>query len=353
MFFIAICSNNLMGVPNPFTLENLFTYLDNVIGPVNGQPFFQIMNSNFVWNALLLGLIVGNAFGVPDCWKRGLSYIHKLMPLGIIMLGPHFVLSHAAKAGLGPIALAAAMLLVTASLTLWLSRLLKVDDRQASVIAGGLVTGDPHACVILMPMIKAKGGQVVNASIGVILFGAVASLVAPWLVRHLDISAQGAGLALALGIGNGAQAVSAGFDAGYEAGRYAGYYGIVRHVLMPAGFLYVFAVMFWRKLRHSHDASVQATRGVESVPLYLYVFAVVWALANIHLFKEPAHHAIFNLVKWDFSLAAAALGLSLPLREIWVWGLRGLALTSLVGTIRLLAVLAVVWACLKNGWLVL
>lgn len=36
MFFIAIFSNNLAGVPNPFTLENLFRYLDAVIGPING-----------------------------------------------------------------------------------------------------------------------------------------------------------------------------------------------------------------------------------------------------------------------------------------------------------------------------
>ena len=68
MFFIAIFSNNLAGVPNPFTLENLFRYLDAVIGPINGQPLFQILNSNFVWNPVLLGLIIGNTFGVHDSW---------------------------------------------------------------------------------------------------------------------------------------------------------------------------------------------------------------------------------------------------------------------------------------------
>ncbi|MBO4318376.1 MAG: putative sulfate exporter family transporter, partial [Mailhella sp.] len=98
MFFIALFSNNLAGSPNPLTLENLFRWLDGVIGPVNHQPLFQILNSNFVWNSFLLGLIIGNVFGVPDSWKRGLSYIHKLMPLGIIMLAPHFVFSHAEKA---------------------------------------------------------------------------------------------------------------------------------------------------------------------------------------------------------------------------------------------------------------
>ncbi len=66
MFFIAIFSNNLAGVPNPFTLQNLFHYLDNVIGPVNGQPLFQILNSNFVWNPFLVGFIIVNVFGIPD-----------------------------------------------------------------------------------------------------------------------------------------------------------------------------------------------------------------------------------------------------------------------------------------------
>jgi Kef-type K+ transport system membrane component KefB len=160
MLFIAVFSNNLPGVPNPFTLENLFRWLDGVIGPLNHQPLFQILNSNFVWNPLLMGFIIGNIFGVPDCWKRGLSYIHILMPLGIIMLAPHFMIGHAFKLGFWPVALCTMFMLLTATATLLLAKLFKVDDRQASIVAGGLSTGDPHACIILMPLIKAKGGQI-------------------------------------------------------------------------------------------------------------------------------------------------------------------------------------------------
>ena len=126
MFFIALFSNNLAGSPNPLTLENLFSWLDAVIGPVNHQPLFQILNSNFVWNPFLMGLVIGNVFGVPDSWKRGLSYIHILMPLGIIMLAPHFVFSHAEKAGMPLILLAFAVMLFTAvperGLDAWLAR---------------------------------------------------------------------------------------------------------------------------------------------------------------------------------------------------------------------------------------
>jgi uncharacterized membrane protein YadS len=351
MFFIAIFSNNLAGVPNPFTLENLFAYLDNVIGPVNGQGFFQIMNANFVWNALLAGLIIGNVFGVPESWKRGLSYIHKLMPLGIIMLGPHFVLSHGLKAGFGPMLIAVVMLLVTAGLALKGAKLFKVDDRQASIVAGGLATGDPHVCAILMPMIKAKGGQVVNATACVILFGLLASFLLPLLGKLTGLSEQAFGLASALSIGNGAQAASSGFAYGYEAGRYARYYDAVRHAIMPAGFLYVFLVMFWRKLKYKNDPTVMATRGVDTIPPYVIVFVLGWGLACLHLFKEPAHHAIFDMVKWDFSLAAAALGLSLPLKEILSWGWRGFALTSAVGLVRIALVLGTLFACVKFGWL--
>ena len=137
----------------------------------------------------------------------------------------------------------------------------------------------------------------------------------------------------------------------YEAGRYAGWFDVGRHVLMPAGFLYVFLVMFVRKLRRRNDPAVMATRGIERFPVWLGVFVFCWALACLHLFKEPAHHAIFNLVKWDFSLAAGALGLSLSWRDIAAPGLKGLAVAAAAGAIRLAVLLAVVLLCVKTGLL--
>jgi len=349
MLFIAVFSNNLPGVPNPFTLSNLFRWLDGVIGPVNHQPFFQVLNSNFVWNPILLGLLIGNIFGVPDCWKRGLSYIHMLMPLGIIMLAPHFIVGHAFKLGFWPIALTTCFMFLTATATLLLARLFRVDDRQASIIAGGLSTGDPHAGVILMPLIKAKGSQVLNASVGVIGFGLVAMLLLPWMARFLDLPQPIAGLASVIGVGNGHQALFAAFDRAYEAGRYALWFDVGRHVIMPAGFLYVFIVMFIRKLRRPDDPKVNATRGIDRFPLWLGVFIFAWILACLHFFKEPAQQAIFNMVQWDFSLAAAALGLSVSFRDIAAAGIRGFVLTMSAGILRIVLLLAALAACIHFG----
>ena len=351
MLFISIFSNNLPGVPNPFTLSNLFYWLDGVIGPVNHQPFFQVLNSNFVWNPILLGLLIGNIFGVPDCWKRGLSTIHMLMPLGIIMLAPHFIVGHAFKLGFWPIALTTFFMLLTATATLLLARLFRVDDRQASIIAGGLSTGDPHAGVILMPLIKAKGNQVINASAGVIGFGLIAMLLLPWMARFLDLPQDIFGLASVIGVGNGHQALFAAFTRGYEAGRYALWFDVGRHVIMPAGFLYVFIVMFIRKLRRPGDPKVNATRGIQRFPLWLGIFVFAWILACLHLFKEPAHHAIFNMVQWDFSLAAAALGLSTSFKDITAAGARGFILTIVTGILRIALLLAVIAGCVKAGLL--
>ncbi|MDD3311771.1 putative sulfate exporter family transporter [Pseudodesulfovibrio sp.] len=351
MFFIAIFSNNLAGVPNPFTLENLFAWLDGVIGPLHHQSFFQIMNSNFVWNPLLLGLILGNVFGVPDCWKRGLSYIHMLMPLGIIMLAPHFMVGHAFKLGAAPILICTAFLFLTATVTLWVSRLLRLDDRHGSIIAGGLATGDPHACAILMPLIKAKGGQVVHATACVIVFGLIAMQLLPVLGEWVGIPPKYLGLASVVGVGNGSQALYAAFGGGYEAGRWATWFDVGRHVIMPAGFLYVFIVMFVRKLRRRNDPEVLATRGVKTFPVWLGVFVFLWVLACLHVFKEPAHHAVFAMVKWDFSLAAAALGLSLSFREIAGHGFKGFAVTCIAGLIRIALLLAAILVCVKTGLL--
>ena len=351
MFHIAVFSNNLPGVPNPFTLQNLFYWLDGVVGPLHHQPLFQLLNSNFVWNPLLLGLIVGNLFGVPDCWKRGLSYIHMLMPLGIIMLAPHFMVFQAAKIGVVPIAICTGFLFLTASLTLYIAKWFKLDDRHAAVIAGGLATGDPHACPILMPLIKAKGGQVVNAAAGVIVFGLVAMMILPILGRVFGIPEQMMGLAAVVGVGNGAQALFAAFGSGYEAGRYAVWFDVGRHVIMPAGFLYVFIVMFVRKLRDRNNPKILATRGIEKFPFWLGVFVFFWVLACLHVFKEPAHHAVFNLVKWDFSLAAAALGLSLSFKDIAAAGIKGFLVTCIAGGLRILLLMLALTVCLKAGWL--
>jgi len=351
MFFIAIFSNNLAGVPNPFTLENLFHWLDGVIGPVHHQSFFQVMNSNFVWNPLLIGLIIGNVFGVPDSWKRGLSYIHMLMPLGIIMLAPHFMIGHAFKLGAIPILICTGFLFLTATITLFVAKLMKLDDRHGSIIAGGLSTGDPHACAILMPLIKAKGGQVVNSVACVIVFGLIAMQLLPVLGEAVGIPPKYFGLASVVGVGNGAQSLYAAFGSSYEAGRWATWFDVGRHVIMPAGFLYVFIVMFIRKLKNRDNEEVRATRGIKTFPVWLGIFIFFWVLACLHVFKEPAHHAIFEMVKWDFSLAAGALGLSLSFREIGEHGFKGFIVTCIAGTIRIALLLAAILICVKTGLL--
>jgi uncharacterized membrane protein YadS len=349
MLHIAVFSNNMPGVPNPFTLENLFYWLDGVIGPINHQPFFQVLNSNFVWNPILLGFIIGNVFGVPDSWKRGLSYIHLLMPLGIIMLAPHFMLGHSFKLGVWPIVLCTAFMFITASATLFLARFFKMDDRLSSVIAGGLSTGDPHASVILMPLIKAKGGQVINGAMGIIVFGLVAMMILPWVAGFIDLPEKALGLLAILGVGNGHQALYAAYQSGYEAGRYALWFDVGRHVIMPAGFLYVFIVMFVRKLRDRDNPNIMATRGINKFPLWLGIFIFFWILAALHLFKDPAHQAVFSMVKWDFSLAASALGLSLSFRDITAAGIRGWVLTFVIGAFRIALLLGVLVALNKAG----
>lgn len=339
MFFIALISNNLAGSPNPLTLENLFSWLDAVIGPVNHQPLFQTLNSNFVWNPFLMGLVIGNVFGVPDSWKRGLSLIHVFMPLGIIMLAPHFVFSHATKAGMPLILFAFAIMVLTAVVTLVIGRALRMDDRHYSTIAGALSTGDPHVVAILMPMLKSKGGQVINALGCVLLFGLVASFLLPLLGHALNMDDEAFAVLSVLGIGNTGQMFNAAFGFSYEAGHWAHYFDSVRNALMPAGFLFVFFVMFLRARMFPDDETVMATKAHKKLPLFIVVFIIAWIAVQFHVVKEPAHLAIFELVKWDFSLAAAALGLSLPLREIAQWGLRGVALTFAAGIIRI-AVLA-------------
>ena len=113
-----------------------------------------------------------------------------LIGLGIIMLAPHFVFGHATKAGWAMIIFAFVIMVLTAQFTIWLGRRMGVDDRHAGDIAGALATGDPHVTAILMPMLKAKGGQVINALACVLLFGLIASFLLRWLEKRMDGSSD-------------------------------------------------------------------------------------------------------------------------------------------------------------------
>jgi uncharacterized membrane protein YadS len=109
--------------------------------------------------------------------------------------------------------------------------------------------------------------------------------------------------------------------------------------------------MFIRKMRRRDDPDVQATRGIDTFPLWLGVFIFAWILACLHLFKEPAHTAVFNMVQWDFSLAAAALGLSLSIKDIAGAGFRGFILTIATGILRIVLLLAAITVCIQTGLL--
>ena len=137
------------------------------------------------------------------------------------------------------------------------------------------------------------------------------------------------------GIGNTGQMFNAAFGYSYEAGHWAHYVEPLRHALMPAGFLFVFVVMFVRSRMFADEPGVMAARAHKRFPLFVTVFIIVWIVVQFHVVKEPAHLAVFELVKWDFSLAAAALGLSLSLRDIAEWGFKGLALAFAAGILRI------------------
>lgn len=55
------------------------------------------------------------------------------------------------------------------------------------------------------------------------------------------------------------------------------------------------------------------------------------------------------MAKWDISLAAAALGLSISFREIGVTGIHGFLLTDSVGLLRIIFLLAGLCVCVKTG----
>ena len=235
--------------------------------------------------ALLLGLAIRNAIGLPDIYESGLKFcLRHVLRLGIMLLGLRLSLGAVGEIGLAglPIILgciAAALVLVT-----WINRALGLPRRLGSLIAVGTSICGVSAIVATGPAIDAEEDEVSYAVACVTLFGLLALFTYPFLAHWVFRGdARMAGLFLGTAIHDTAQVAGAGliyrqqFGA-EEALKTATVVKLVRNLCM-AGVIPLMAFLYQR-------ASGPSARGArlkwhQVVPLFVLGFLALAAARSL------------------------------------------------------------------------
>ena len=170
--------------------------------------------------ALLLGLLIRNAIGLPVVYEPGLKVcLRHVLRFGIMLLGLRLSLATVGQIGLEALPVIVGCIATALVLVTWINHALGLPRRLGSLIAVGTSICGVSAIVATAPVVEAEEDEVSYAIACVTLFGMLALFSYPFLAHWLfrdDV--RMAGLFLGTSIHDTAQAAGAGLIYGQQYG---------------------------------------------------------------------------------------------------------------------------------------
>ncbi len=138
--------------------------------------------------ALVIGLLLGNALGVP-AWLRESLRGEFYLKTGFVILGASVILPDLLRAGFPGLAQGVLIVVVAGVSGFWISRLLRVDEDFAAMISSGISVGGIPAAIGSFVSVRGdrkKLGYLVSL---MLLLGLPLMFVMPALAREFSLSA--------------------------------------------------------------------------------------------------------------------------------------------------------------------
>jgi len=289
--------------------------------------------------AIVLGIAFHNVLGTPVRAKSGVTFsMRKLLRFAIILLGLQLTASQVAEVGVTGVAIIAATLVATFTFTVWLGRLIGVEQKLAELIAAGTSICGASAVIATNTVTKASDEEVAYAVACVTVFGSIAMFAYPLLPGLLQLAPHAYGLWAGASIHEIAQVVAAAFQDGQQAGEFGTVAKLTR-VMMLAPVVIVLGLAARQRASTS-----SATQGGTTAPMPWFVLGFIAMVGVNSLVDIPveAKTWIVALTTFLLTMALAAMGLETDIRKLRAKGLRplflGLAAFLFIATFSLMLV---------------
>ncbi len=131
--------------------------------------------------AMLLGLIIGNAFGSPERLRPGLQFTTRsLLRFAVVLVGFRITVRLLLDLGLTPVLLAAAELIIALLCLFWIAhKVLKFDKEFSLLLAAGSAVCGAAAILSFASLSRARTQQAAMAITVITLFGTAALFLFP------------------------------------------------------------------------------------------------------------------------------------------------------------------------------
>jgi uncharacterized integral membrane protein (TIGR00698 family) len=270
----------------------------------------------YVLWALLLGLLIGNIFGLPP-WLRAAANTELYVKIGLVLLGAELLLRTLLRAGAW--GMVQALIVVTAVwyFCFWLARRFGLDAEFGAILATGVSVCGVSAAIAAGGALKGDPKKV-SHTISLILIVAVPMLVLePLVAKLIGLTPAVTGAWLGGTIDTTGAVAAAGTIAGKEALDLAVVVKVAQNALIG---IVAFLLAIWSVARRR--AGAERPRPVEiwnRFPKFVLGFvaaSLVFSLAVPEKNAVAITAVTSSLRGWWFSLAFVSIGLETSVKDL-------------------------------------
>lgn len=170
-----------------FVLGFIIVFIIGIISLIiAGNKSINALGIEYVVFALLIGLIIGNVFTVPD-WLRQAARSEFYIKTGLVILGSSVLFTDIVKAGIPGVLQSVFVVAVVWVVALWISRKMKVDDEFGVILASAVSICGVSAAIVASGAIQGDKRKLSYVTTLVLLVAIPMLILQPWIIKNFNI----------------------------------------------------------------------------------------------------------------------------------------------------------------------
>lgn len=305
-----------------------------VIGGVARLLSLAFPQVNHLIIAIGLGILLGNAAGLPNQFEQGVGSHKLLLEVGIVLMGARIALGDVLANGVVLLGLVFGIVTFGILFVEILSRrVFDVEPKLSSLIATGSSICGVSAIVAVAGGIKADEEQIAYAVATILLFDAVTIFLYPWVGNLLALPDQIYGMWAGLSMFSTGPVTAAGFAYSDVAGQWAVLTKVTRNALI-GGIAVVYSLYYAQRKTGEGTAVANSHLNLlwdlwKNFPKFIVGFVLIMILASIGVLGSQDIASLKNGYQWLFLFAFAGLGLQIRLDDMRGTGFKPVAIVTL------------------------
>ncbi|RUO20700.1 YeiH family protein [Aliidiomarina haloalkalitolerans] len=275
--------------------------------------------------ALVLGITAALLGWVPSHVNVG-AIVKKLLAISIVGLGFGVNLEVAARTSGENLILIIFYVVVTLGLALGFAKLLRLDNRSATLIGSGTAICGGSAIAAMAPTIQARAEQIAVALGCVFILNALALLVFPPLGQWLGLSQYDFGVWAAIAIHDTSSVVGAAEVYGDEALIVATTVKLTRALAIVP--MVLITALVYQHMQRRRNVDVQSK--LPTVPLFIVFYVLAILIAEFLPQGAPVYEVAFDSAKRVLVVCLYLIGASMSLNTIRKAGFKPMLLAILL-----------------------